>query len=137
MILLVDTDVLIDVALDRRPYVEDAAALLDALEQGQASGFMAWHTIANLHYLVAPKRGGANAKAFLVELTRFIQVAPTTTESVRYAASLPLRDFEDALQVAAAMACGAAAIVTRNVRDFARSPVRAAAPRALLDELAR
>ena len=124
------------VALDRRPYAEDAASLLDALEQRQASGFMAWHTVASFHYLVAPKRGDANTKAFLVELTRFIQVAPTTTQSVRYAAQLPMRDFEDALQVAAAVACGAAAIATRNVRDFARSPVRAAAPRVLLDELA-
>lgn len=135
MILLLDTDVLIDVALERRPHVEDSAALLDALEQRQASGFLAWHTVANFDYLVAPERGRASAKGFLVELTRFVQVAPTTTESVRYAAKLPMRDFEDALQVAAAVACGATTIATRNIRDFARSPVRAATPRALLNDL--
>ena len=72
----------------------------------------------------------------MVDLTRFVQVAPTTTDSVRYAANLPMRDFEDAMQVAAAAACGAAAIATRNVRDFARSPIRAATPQTLLHELA-
>ncbi len=135
MTLLLDTDVLIDIALDRRPYVGDAAALLDVLEQRHASGVMAWHTVANFHYLVAPKRGRTGTKAFLIDLTRFIQVAPTTTESLKYAANLLMRDFEDAMQVAAAVACGAAAIATRNVRDFGRSPVRAATPRALLNEL--
>lgn len=93
---------------------------------------MAWHTVANFHDLIAPKRGRTGAKAFLIDLTRFIQVAPTDAESLRYAANLPMRDVEDALQVAAAVACGAAAIATSNVRDFGRSPVRAATPRALL-----
>jgi hypothetical protein len=54
---------------------------------------------------------------------------------VRHAAAFPIRDFEDALQAAAAMACGADVIATRNVRDYAGSPVRAVTPSALLGEL--
>ena len=57
--------------------------------------------------------------------------------SVRYAASLPMRDFEDALQVVAAVACGAHAVATRNTRDYVRSPVRAATPDTLLKELTK
>ena len=41
-----------------------------------------------------------NARDFIVELTRFVAVATTDTESVSYAAALPMTDFEDALQVA-------------------------------------
>lgn len=136
LILLIDTDVLIDLALDRRPYVTYAAALLDGLEQRQGTGYLAWHTVSNFYYLVAPKRGRTGTRAFLVELTRFLQVAATTTDSLRYAAGLALKDFEDALQVAAAVACGASAIATRNVRDYAKAPIRAATPRTLIDELA-
>lgn len=51
---------------------------------------------------------------------------------MRYALDLPMADFEDALQTAAARACGARSIVTRNVRDFARSPVPAVTPGAVL-----
>ena len=137
MILLVDTDILIDVALDRRPYATVAAELLDALERRKATGFIAWHSVANFHYLVVSKQGSSATKAFVLELLRFVQVAPTSTDSVRYAASLPMRDFEDALQVAAALACGANAIATRNVRDYARAPVRATTPTNLLKELAK
>ena len=137
MILLVDTDILIDVALDRRPHAVAAAELLDALERREATGFIAWHSVANFHYLVVSKQGSSATKAFLLELLRFIQVAPTSTDSVRYAAGLPMRDFEDALQVAAAVACGANTIATRNVRDYSRSPIRGVTPIALLKELSK
>ena len=43
--------------------------------------------------------------------------------------------FEDAVQVAAARACGASHIVTRNVRHFARSPIPAITPREALAQL--
>ena len=42
MILLVDTDILIDVALDRMPYAESSSALLDRLEQTPGTAFVAW-----------------------------------------------------------------------------------------------
>ena len=46
-----------------------------------------------------------------------------------------MADFEDAMQVAAARACGARYIVTRNVRDYAGAPIRAVDPRAALSDL--
>ena len=78
---------------------------------------------------------GSGARDFIVELTRFIEVAQTGTDAIRYAAGLPMADFEDAMQVAAARACGAQNIVTRNGRDFQRSPIRAISPEEALTEL--
>ena len=71
----------------------------------------------------------------MVDLTRFVAVATTGTEALRYAVALPMVDFKDAMQVAAAQACGARYIVTRNVRDYRRSPIRAITPQDALDEL--
>ena len=133
--MLLDTDVLIDVALDRLPFSEPAAELLDRFERGSENAFVAWHTVSNFYYLVASSRGGASAREFIVDLTRFVAVATTGTEALRYAAALPMSDFEDAMQVAAAQACGARCIVTRNVRDYMRSPIRAITPQDALDEL--
>ncbi len=133
--MLLDTDVLIDVALDRHPHSGPSAELLDRIEHGAEPAFIAWHTVSNFYYLVAPARGGWSARDFIVELTRFIAVAVTDTEAVRYAAALPMPDFEDALQVAAARACGARYIVTRNVKDYARSPIPTLSPQEALSEL--
>ena len=133
--ILLDTDVLIDVALDRDPHVEAAAELLTLLERRPRMAFVAWHTLSNFYYLVSPARGRDDARAFLVDLTRFVSVAPTDTEDFHFAAGLALGDFEDALQVAAARACGASYIATRNVKDFGASPIPAKTPSELLKEL--
>ncbi len=133
--ILLDTDVLIDIALDRRPHSGPAAELLDRIEHGAESACIAWHSVANLYYLVAPARGGVSTRDFIVELTRFVAVASTDTEAVRYAAALPMADFEDAMQVAAARACGARQIVTRNIKDYERSPISAIRPGDAMKEL--
>ena len=135
MIILFDTDVLLDVALDRTPHAGPASQLLDCCEQGSIRGFVAWHSVSNFYYLVSPVRGKEDTRRFLLELIEFIEVAPAATDGLRYAARLAVRDFEDAMQIAAAAACRAEAIATRNARDYRRSPIRAATPVALLREV--
>lgn len=135
MIVLLDLDVLLDFALDRKPFSQPATDLLEALENKPGSAFVAWHSIANFLYLVSPNRGRNDAKHFLLDLTRFVEVAETDTESLRYATNLPMRDFEDAMQVAAAAACRAEVIATRNLRDYRNSPIRAAKPQQVLREV--
>lgn len=136
MKVLVDTDILIDMALDRAPHADAASHLLDALEARPGTGYLAWHSVANLYYLVAPARGRDDARKFVVDLLGFLEIAPTGTESVRQAAAMPLKDFEDALQVAAALASGAEVIATRNVSDYRGAPVPAASPESVLRKLA-
>ena len=133
--ILLDTDVLIDVALDRQPHSTSAMELLDRIEHGAEGACVAWHTLANFYYLVRPVRGGQKTRAFILELLRFVGVAATDTESMRYAAQLPMADFEDAMQVAAGRACGARYIVTRNVRDYGNAPIPVLPPQACLAEL--
>ena len=135
--MLLDTDVLIDIALDRRPHSDPAVALLDRIESTGETVFIAWHSVSNFYYLVSPSLGRRSARDFIVELTRFVQVAPADTEAIRYAASLPMKDFEDAMQVAAARACGALSIVTRNIKDYGRSPIPAISPRQALSTMIR
>ena len=134
--ILLDTDVLIDVALERHPHAGPASELLDKIERGAESACMAWHTVSKFHYIVAPPYGTADSREFIVELTRFVSVASIGTEGIRYAAGLPMTDFEDAMQVAAARACGARHIVTRNIRVYARSPIPAIRPQEALEGLA-
>lgn len=133
--ILLDTDVLVDVALNRAPHAEPAAELLTFLEKSPRMSFVAWHSISNFYYLVRPIRGGGEARDFLMDLTRFVTVATTDTDAFRYGASLGLPDFEDALQVAAAHACGVELIVTRNLKDYRRSPIPAVTPRGALKRL--
>ncbi len=47
--ILIDTDVLVDVALDRQPFSDAAAELLDRLQTGPKRAFVAWHTVSNFY----------------------------------------------------------------------------------------
>lgn len=132
MIVLVDTDVLVDLAHGCAPYADDAATLIDALEQSAARGFVAWHTV---RISSISCRLGRATRRFIDDLMRFIDIAPTTTVHLRAASALALKDFEDAMQVGAALACGAEVIATRNTREFRKSPIPALTPAQLVARL--
>jgi hypothetical protein len=89
-----------------------------------------WHTVANIAYF-APDA----ARGFLADLLLSVDVAPCSTRHALEALAFPMAHLEDALQAAAALACGADRIVTRNVTDFLGSPMPAVAPAAFAARL--
>ena len=105
------------------------------LECRPGVGHVAGHSIANFYYLVSSARSDRTPRSFIDSLCSFVRVAQTSTEGIRFALNLDIKDFEDAMQVAAASACGANIIATRNLKDYANSSIRAASPRELLEEI--
>ena len=130
MRLLIDINVVLDVAL-QRPGAPASAQLL-AMCGRQHEGWLAWHSVATLAYLIERQQSAISSRDFIRSLLGWAQVARTGTADALAALELPMADFEDALQAAAAMACGAQVIVTRNDRDFKASPVPAMNPDAFL-----
>ena len=96
---------------------------------------MAWHTISNFYYNLERPQDAAFAKDAVAQLLEFTEVANTGTEDAHYALTLAIPDFEDAMQVAAARACDAHFILTRNVRDYVASPIPALTPAGAIAEL--
>lgn len=131
--LLVDSDVLLDVALARSPHFADSERILLAVEAGVEPAAMSWHSVANMFYVIRQHQTDAAARAFIERVRRALVVPRTGSDDLAFA--LPMRDFEDAMQVAAARACDARLIVTRNQRDFLNSPVAAASPAQALELL--
>jgi hypothetical protein len=86
--------------------------------------------------LVERQQSAIPVREFIRGLLAWAQVASTGTADAAAALDLPMPDLEGAMQAAAAMACGAQFIVTRNERDFKRSPVPAIGPEAFLKRFA-
>lgn len=131
MRILVDCDVLLDVVLQRSPHDLASGDVLDWCLRHPGQVCTAWHTLANLNYL-----SGGSGRKFIEDLLRFVEVARADTHAMRTALSFPMKDLEDAMQAAAAVSFGAGAIVTRNIKDFKRSPVTALTPEAFLKSVA-
>ena len=133
--VLIDTDVLIDIALGRKDFVENSSAILDLAEANQIKAFIAWHSISNFYYVVEADSKTANALQFIRELLSFVKVAPTTTKDALYALDLDFRDFEDAMQVAAAKVCNAEYLITRNIKHYSKSPIPTLSPKQFLAKM--
>jgi hypothetical protein len=121
--ILIDCGVLIDFVQDRTPFSEAATRVLTWTENHPGQAVVAWHTCANLFYICGPE-----SRLFLADLIRYVDIAPVGTTDFARALSFRLVDLEDAMQSAAALSFGATFIVTRNVKDYAHSPVKALSP---------
>lgn len=130
--MLLDADVLLDVALNRVPFVEASVAVCDRCQEIPGSTILAWHTFSNVYYLLRAAQNDQKARRFLADILQFSEVATAGTLAVRQALALPMSDFEDALQVTAAVAADVQLIITRNMSDYRRSPLPAMTPSAFL-----
>jgi predicted nucleic acid-binding protein len=123
--ILLDCDVLLDVMAGRKKFMADSARVFDACEAGEIQGAIAWHTLANAYYLAEDRR---NALKFLEDLLSFVEVVSGDTELALKAIRAGFSDFEDALQSACAGKFEAGFIVTRNVKDYKLSAIKAISP---------
>ena len=113
MNVLIDTNVVFDVVERRQPHYAASNQVLCLCRQRVLAGMVAYHTIANVFY-----HYGKPAVPFLRD-------SPLVVQALEWG----MPDFEDALQAAAARGNGAEFIISRNVKDFKRSPVPALTPR--------
>ena len=94
------------------------------------------HAITTLHYIIEKHATTDLASDTVDGLLADFVVQPVDKTNFQRARQLPLKDFEDAVVAAVAEASGSQYIVTRNVPDFAGTPVPAITPAEFLEELA-
>jgi len=135
--LLVDTNVVLDVLLDRHPHVAASAGLWAAIEDRAAEGFLAAHAVTTIEYLVARQLGRTATRRVLSRLLRVFAVAAVDQAAIQDARQSRAEDFEDAVSAAAARSAGCDWIVTRDPKGFASSKPPAVTPQAALALIAR
>lgn len=129
MRVFLDANILLDVAFERQPFVEDSQAVLDWCAEHADATLIAWHSITNAYYLLRkPPIGDEGAREFLKDLLAWVDVAPTSKGVALDAINTPGGDLEDHLQARCAEQANADVIVTRNEADFKDSPVKAVSP---------
>ncbi len=128
MRVLFDTNVVLDVLLERQPYAPDAVWLFARTEQGRLDGFLGATTLTTVHYLVRKALGDAAARERIGILLQLFDVAPVTRAVLEDALTLPFGDFEDAVLHEAARHAGVEGIVTRNAPDFTQATLAVYTP---------
>ncbi len=135
MTVLLDTNIIVDVALERQPYFEASQQVLLLVEQGQIEGYISASTFGNLYYIIRRSRGREWTTDFINWLVTYCQIATVNEAVIRMALTSNFRDFEDAIQYSTAVVNQLDAIVTRNPQDFPVTTPRIISPNELIQEL--
>lgn len=130
--VLFDLNVILDVLQRREPFYTSSAQALASAETGELDGWVAAHSITTLFYLLAKDRSPQLARVAIGDLLRILSVAAVDQSAIEQALGLPYGDFEDAVQMMAAVHAGAEYLVTRNVADYGEGPLPALQPAELL-----
>jgi len=118
MKILFDTNVILDVLLDREPFVNDAALLMSMVEKSEIIGFICATTVTTIHYLATKALDHQAASRHIQTLLSLFVIAPVNRLVLECAAASKFKDFEDAVLHEAAVHAGVEYIVTRNIVDF-------------------
>lgn len=130
--VLFDLNIILDVLQERKEFYDFSARLLALAEIGRIQGWLAAHSITTLFYLIAKDKSPEHARVTLTSLLQFLKIASVDQNTIEQALNLPYRDFEDAVQVIAALQIHADYLVTRNVRDYQPAPLEVIQPVELL-----
>lgn len=123
MKILFDTNVVLDVLMDREPFSDAAATLFAMVEEGDCIGHLCATTLTTIYYLAGKALGAKGAKQAIQKLLALFEVAPVNRLVLETALQVRFMDFEDAVVYAAALHAGADVIVTRNEVDFKSSKI--------------
>jgi predicted nucleic acid-binding protein len=126
--VLFDTNVVLDLLLDREPHSTHAAELFSRVECGEITGFVCATTITTIHYLASKANGIHSAKKGVQNLLTLFDIAPVNRSVLEGALVGKFHDYEDAVVHEAARQIDAKAIVTRNARDFKFSTIPVYSP---------
>jgi len=132
MRLLIDTNVIIDILAMREGFYQDSLYTLRLCESGGADGYVSAVSVTDIMYILKKNMEPRSLLDTVKVLLTVISVADVTSGDIARAFDAGMSDFEDAVQASCAKRIKADYIVTRNVKDFAGSPVKAVSPTELL-----
>lgn len=123
MKVLFDTNVVLDVLLDREPFSDSATILLSWVEEGIITGILGATTVTTIFYLATRVVDRKQAEEAIAKLISIFTIAPVNQSVLEASINSSFSDFEDAVLYQAACHSNSQAIVTRDLADFKKSGI--------------
>lgn len=132
MKVVFDTDVILDVMLNREPFAKAAIQLMNAVEKRICSGAVCATTVTNLFYIGRQAKGAEATREDIRRLLILMDVATVNKRVLQSALADEIQDFEDAVVHQSALDDRSHGIVTRNKGHFAKARLPVFTPEELL-----
>ncbi len=129
MKVLIDTCVLVDALETREPFFDDAENIFISAASNEYDGIITARSVLDIYYLVHRYlKDDKKTRMHIGNLMRLFNVCDTTAGDIENAVTSSMKDYEDAVMSETAKRIGADFIVTRNIRDYRDSKVKAIMP---------
>ena len=132
MILLIDAIVLLDVIMKQQEFVKDSSVIWKLCETGKVKGYVSSLTIASIVDIMQKEMDPQKIEEVLSMLSMIFEFTDLCVSDIQQAARMQWNDYEDAIQSATAQRIHADFIITRNIKDFAKSKILTFTPVELL-----
>jgi len=120
--VLIDTNIILDIALNRKPFVEQATLLWRLTEQKEITACLSNTSITDIYYICRKHTGQEAARGFISDILDTFSLADIDEDGFREALNTDMTDFEDAVQYLISMRNNCDALITRNKVDFGDRP---------------
>ena len=132
MVLLIDANVLLDIIMKRLEFIKDSSVIWKLCETGKVKGYVSSLTIASIVDIMQKEMDPQKIEEVLSMLSMIFEFTDLCVSDIQQAARMQWTDYEDAIQSATAQRIHADFIITRNIKDFAKSKILAFTPAELL-----
>ncbi|MBP6681199.1 MAG: PIN domain-containing protein [Saprospiraceae bacterium] len=127
--IFLDTNILVDLIADRKPFSKYTIQLFQKAELNEIQLFTSSHSIATTHYLLKKYLGENELRVVIYDLLDYVTVISVDIDIIKKGLRSNHRDFEDSIQILCASTVpNIDCIVTRNTKDFKTSEIPAFNP---------
>lgn len=119
--VFVDTNILLDVLLERIPFVRPAQIIWSLAERKEIQAAISALSVSNIFFII--NKLASREKAYLAvdTLLKIFKISEITGGMISKALAARFPDFEDAVQYFCALKSGARAILTRDPAGYLQS----------------
>jgi len=135
MKILLDTNIILDYALERSEFIENAREIMKLSYSRSLDAYISASSVTDIYYIVRKSKSKEQALLFLQNILSFIDVAGVNKIIALQALNSNFNDFEDAMQNFSASNSGVEIIVTRNKQDFKTSQLQIFEPSEFIEYL--
>jgi predicted nucleic acid-binding protein len=132
--VLFDTNVILDVALKRELFFQEAAELFLLIDAEKISGQITATTVTDIYYISRKEMGHESSINFIVDLIKIVEVIGIDKAIILSAFQSKIVNLEDATQEEASLNNYVDTIITRNKKDF-KGMIKVLTPKEFLSEL--
>ena len=121
MRVVLDTNVVLDLLLEREPFSQHAASIFRLVEQTKLEAALCATTLTTIDYLLARSMPKKQARKVVANLLELFEICPVNRAVLQSAVLSNINDFEDAVLHEAARLSSCQTIITRNGKDFKKA----------------